>query len=132
MRLGDVHPDIGRYLREDCYCPGEIYDVSGFFCIVYSADDECDVIEHSDDATAVVMLRASGRESERQQAVMLWHDADRVLDALRVDATDNNRGILRSLVRGEEPDGRIDEYVPGNLARSVERVMSFTDIVMTG
>lgn len=30
MILKDVHKDMERYLEYDCYCPGEIYDVSGF------------------------------------------------------------------------------------------------------
>lgn len=32
MILKDVHKDVERYLNEDCYCIGEIYESNGFFC----------------------------------------------------------------------------------------------------
>ncbi len=36
--FGSVHPDVKRYLDHDCYCPGEIYDFTGIWAMVYKAD----------------------------------------------------------------------------------------------
>jgi hypothetical protein len=48
-----------------------------------------------------------------------------VLHAQRVDATENNVGILRDIVRGVKPDGRqLDEYVPGKMQRDMDRLMN--------
>lgn len=37
--FGSVHPDVKRYLDHDCYCPGEIYDFTGIWAMVYKADE---------------------------------------------------------------------------------------------
>lgn len=134
MRLGDVHEDMERFLREDCYCPGEIYGVDGFFFQVFTVDDECRLIERSKDMTAIVATTVRGGEEDPSpQAIMFWHDEGdgRIIDAQRVDATENNVGILRAIVRGEEPDGReIDEFEPGDTARQLREVLSMCDMVM--
>lgn len=134
IKLGEVHADMGRYLQEDCYCPGEIYGVDGFFFHVFTVDDECRLIERSEDRTAVVATTQRGGEDlKRPQAIMFWHDEGdgRIIDAQRVDATENNVGILRSIVRGEKPDGRkIDEFEPGSLERQVAKVLDLADAVI--
>ena len=131
MKLGDIH-DMERYLSEDCYCPGEIYDISGFFYEIFKADDECVLIAESEGMTAVV---ATGKHESRPQAIMFWHDDDetpgRIVDAQRVDATENNIGILRSIVNGEKPDGRnIDEFDPGSTAKSLKEIARMCDFVI--
>lgn len=130
-RLGDIE-DMGRFLEEDCYCPGEIYDATGFFYQVFSVDDECVPIARSDGMTAIVVTSGC---ATRPQAIIFWHDDDdapgRIIDAQRVDATENNIGILRSIVNGERPDGRkLDEFEPGSTAKSLEEIMSICDGVI--
>lgn len=107
-KLGDIK-DMERYLQEDCYCPGEIYSPDGFFFKIFNVDDDCKVIEENEGKIAVVV---------RDQAIIFWRDGDvpgRIIAAQRIDATENNIGILKSVVRGETPDGRkIDEFKPGS------------------
>ena len=131
MKLGDVHPDMERFLQEDCYCPGEIYDVTGFFYEIFKADDECKVIEGNDKMTAVVAT--SSWENSLPQAILFWHDDGngKIIDAQRVDATENNIGILRTIVQGGKSDGRkLDEYKPGSTKKSLEKVLSIADAVI--
>lgn len=131
MKIGDVHPDMERFLQEDCYCPGEIYDVTGFFYEIFKADDECKVIEGNDKMTAVVST--SSWKNSLPQAILFWHDdgTGKIIDAQRVDATENNIGILRTIVQGGKPDGRkIDEYKPGSTKKSLEKVLSIADAVI--
>lgn len=135
MKFSDIHPDIERFLQEDCYCPGEIYDVTGFFCVVYGIDDECELIERSDDMTAVVATTyLHGERHKHPQAIIFWHDEDdhkKIVDAQRFDATDNNIGILRTIVQGGKPDGRkIDEFVPGQTESELSKVLGMCDFVM--
>ena len=128
--LGSVHSDMSRYLKEDCYCPGEIYGPDGFFFRVYEDTDMCVLVEQNDSMTVVVT------DEEEPQAVIFWHDEPsdpgRIIDAQRVDATENNVGILVSIARGEKPDGRkLDEFDPGSLERSLNKVLSVADFVIT-
>lgn len=130
-RLGDIE-DMDRFLEEDCYCPGEIYDATGFFYLVFSADDECVLIERSEGMTAVV---ATSKQSTRPQAIIFWHDdkdaPGRIIDAQRMDATENNIGILRDIVNGKKPDGRkLDEFVPGSMAKSLREVARISNLVI--
>lgn len=59
MKLKDI-ANMEEYLENDCYCPGEIYDMSGFFFRVYHAEDECVLItkgisqENNEDVICVV------------------------------------------------------------------------------
>ena len=129
-RLGEIE-DMERFLADDCYCPGEIYDTTGFFCQIFSVEDECALIARSDGMTAVVVTS----DATRPQAIIFWHDDDekpgRIIDAQRVDATENNIGILRSIVNGGRPDGRkLDEFEPGSTAKSLKEIMSICDLVI--
>lgn len=55
----------------------------------------------------------------------------RIIAAQRIDATENNIEILKSIVRGEKPDGRkIDEFKPGSTQKALNEVMSLADAVM--
>ena len=130
-RLGDIE-DMERFLAEDCYCPGEIYDMTGFFYQVFSVDDECVLIAESKGMTAVVATSKHGR---RPQAIMFWHDDDdrpgRIIAAERIDATENNIDILRTIVHGGKPDGRkIDEFKPGSTAKSLKEIARMCDFVI--
>lgn len=133
MKLGDI-PDMERYLAEDCYCPGEIYDISGFFFEIFKADDECVLIAESEGMTAVV-AKSGTFDNSKPQAIMFWHDdddrPDRIIAAQRIDATENNIDILRTIVHGGEPDGRkIDEFEPGSSADALNDMLSISDLVI--
>lgn len=132
MKLGEVHEDMERFLQEDCYCPGEIYDLTGFFFRVYTVQDECRLIGQREDKLAVVLTtRGGGREDDYPQVVTFHLEEGRIVDGRRVDATENNVEIVSALIRREDVSGRrLDEYVPGSAAESVRRVLSMCDMVM--
>lgn len=133
MRLGDVHEDMERFLREDCYCPGEIYDLSGLFYIYYTEEDECRPIGSREDKLAVILTtRGGGRECTHPQAVVFHLEDGSIVDARRVDATENNVWILRALIDGRDTEGRkLDEFVPGSMERSLKRALSMCDVIIT-
>lgn len=134
MKFGEVHDDMGRFLQEDCYCPNEIYGIDGFFYMLFTVDDECSLIERGDKMAAVVCTTSNGEGIAQPQAVIVWYDGespDRVIAAQRVDATENNIGILRTIVQGGHPDGRkLDEFEPGSLKKQVEKVLDLADVVI--
>ena len=127
-RLADVHPDMERFLEEDCYCPNEIYDVSGFFYQLFYPDTECGIVTQTEDASVVV---ACGARQDRPQCIYFWHDdgSGRIVDAQRVDATENNIGLLRDLAHGKRPEGRLNEYEAGRMESDLKKVFSMCDAV---
>lgn len=130
-RLRDVHPDMERYLEEDCYCPNEVYDLSGFFFELFPPDTECTLVAQSETHTGVV----AQNDGSSPQVILFCHDdgSGRILGATRVDATDNNIGIVRTIIEGGSPDGRkIDEFEPGAMVKSIRKVLSISDAVMVG
>lgn len=134
MILKQAHPDMERYLQEDCYCPGEIYDTSGFFFQIFKADDTCEVFAKSEGMTALVATSSMSDNCE-PQAILFWHDEpgepERIIAAQRVDATENNIGIIFGIVHGIEPDGRkIDEFKKGSQAKALGEILSIADMVI--
>lgn len=135
MRVSDVHPDMARYLHEDCYCPGEIYDVSGFGFYVFDDDLPCRLIARND-GTGMLAFVATPRSTP--MAVIAWYDdpdgdnpEHRVVAAQMVDATENNIGILRDIVDGAAPDGRrIDAFDEQGDAEAMRRLLSVADAVI--
>lgn len=128
-----AHPDMRRYLEESCYCPGEVYDRTGFSFLVFEPDGECVVREQTD--TMTVVTATSRMCPDLPQAIIFWHDEPdepgRIIDAQRFDATENNIGILCDVAKGATPDGRkIDEFVDGQQARDIARLLSMADMVI--
>ena len=138
--LGEVHSDMARYLAEDCYCPGEIYDITGFFYQIYKPETKCIVIAANEELTAVVAkpwnFKATGDDEEaKPQAIIFWHDDDanpgRIIAAQRVDATENNIGVLKTIADSGKPDGRkLDEFEPGSTAKSLYEISGLCDLVL--
>ena len=54
MKIKDLHNDIERYLREDCYCSNEIYGTDGFGYRLHYADDECVKFAETDDFVSCI------------------------------------------------------------------------------
>lgn len=127
MKLSDVHKDMNRYLENDCYCPNEIYDVTGFFFKLFPADTEVIVIAKSD--THIGVVEAS---NDFPQAVLFEVESeDKVLNATRVDATENNIELIRRIANGNDTSGmKVDEFVSGQTAKSLDEILSLCDAIM--
>ena len=129
MILKDIHKDMERYLEYDCYCPGEIYDVSGFFFQVFKADEECREISRGadyrnpEDTVITVVCR--------NQLINFWVRGDKITGAERYDATENNIRIMPLAIAGKlSPEDRLDEFKPGETAKSLNEILSMADAVL--
>lgn len=124
MKLKDI-PDMERYLEEDCYCPGEIYDMSGFFYRVYHGDDECEVLyEGEKGAINGVFVQVDN------QIIYIEKTPEMVEHCVRIDATDHNKEEIGKFLRGEIDKMSIDEFEEGETERQVEKILSIADAVM--
>lgn len=127
MKFKDVHPDVERYLAHDCYCPNEIYDVSGFFYLLFPADSECTVIAQNAKKTALLM------ESEKNPyIVMLWHEGDTIENAQHLDGTENNLSFAKKYIEDTLVQGKdhIDCFDPDGYNRTMEQMLSLCNGVI--
>ena len=129
MILKDIHDDMERYLKHDCYCPGEIYDVSGFFFQVFKADEECkelyrgiDFRNPEDTVITVVCMN---------QLINFWVNGDRIMEAERYDATENNIRIMPFAISGALSTGdKLDEFKPGETKKNLDEILAVADAVL--
>lgn len=131
MKIKDVHPDMERYLQEDCYCPYEVYDPTGFFFDLFYPDYECLCVKKADRASVVIAHGNLDEHKKRPQCLFIQHRGGKVIDVTRVDATDNNIDLLKRLADGESCEGRkLDEFKEGSTARSLAEMFSLCDAVI--
>lgn len=138
MLLRDVHPDVQRYLEEDCYCPYEVYEPNGFFFDLFYPDIECVLVAKTD--TVAVVIACGEFSQERPQCLVFFYGENdypsRIVNAQCVDATENNIAFLRDYASGKtvreltEAGRRLDEYEPGSTARSLKQMFSLADAVI--
>ena len=128
MLLKDIHDDVERYLENDCYCPGEIYDASGFFFQVFKADEECKELyrgvdfRYPDETIITVICR--------DQLINFGVKEDKIVEAERYDATKNNIRIMPFAIAGAlSPEEKLDEFKPGSTARNLNEILSMADAV---
>lgn len=134
MKLKDIK-DVERYLKEDCYCPGEIYSFDGFFYQLFDAEDSCKLIAESDDKVVVVspVEVPSEEKSYTVQIVVFYREGDKVVDALRMDATRNNLDLVVKYVNGtitSEERHKFDSYDPKKTADSIRQVLNMADAII--
>lgn len=120
MKLKDIL-NMKEYLENDCYCPGEIYSSDGFFFEIFEADDTCKMLGVNDDLIAVVC---------KTQVLLLAKENNCIVDSVRYDATENNMRLLKALVKGEKPKGKLDIFPNNTVAKDLKKIMQLADAVI--
>lgn len=122
--LGDLY-DMNYYLENKCYCPGEIYDISGFFYQVYHIDDKCIPLCEGklkdDDVVAVVC---------KDQILAFWVENEHIISAERYDATENNISEIKALLTGKKDHITLNEYDGKDSKKSLSELMQLVDAVI--
>ena len=127
MRLKDI-ANMEKYLQEDCYCPGEIYDVSGFFFQVFKAEEECKLIANgkskdSDNTVTCVICK--------NQIINFWINSDNeIVSAERYDATENNIKQMADFWNGKSDNVDLDEFNEGETDKNLADIMQYADAIM--
>lgn len=85
-KLKDLHPDIERYLKEDCYLPGEIYASNRFFYEVFEPNELCTPLSSCRNF-GLKFVSAICRD---QILMFLLDEDDTIYEAVRYDATPHN------------------------------------------
>lgn len=134
MKIKELHPDVERYLNQDCYCPHEIYSCDGFFYQYFYEDQECEKIGENNEYVCCI-AHPDRDETMKPQLLFFCVDGDKCIDAFRYDATQNNIEMAKILFKkGLEPlkaSGRLfNNYEKGEKVRSLKEILSIADAIM--
>lgn len=130
MKLKDI-ADMKEYLKNRCYCPGEIYDITGFFFQVFSPDTECKKFlsgerEHIHGDFVI----AQAEETYDPQIILIQHKDGVVEFCERYDATENNIKQLTQWINKEIDKVNLDEFEPGATSKNLKQIFNMCDAVM--
>ena len=127
MKLNDIG-NMEEYLQNDCYCPGEIYDVTGFFFRVFSKDDECEKLgekKSKNDNQYIICVVC------KDQIINFWIDNGKIKGAERYDATDNNIRFMKLWLADKSIDGmKINEFEDGKTERNLNEIMKYASAII--
>jgi len=135
MKIKDLHKDVERYLQHDCYCPHEVYSFDGFGYQLFYEDQECEKIGDKYEGNRGVVACIAhpfNEESNKPQVVLFSIEDDKVFDAIRFDATDNNIEMTKIFIEkgneGLKASGmKFNEYNPGETAKSLKQILSLSN-----
>ncbi len=133
MKLKDI-ADMEDYLENRCYCPHEIYDMTGFFYELFFPETECTLlISGSKGGVHGVFVIAkperTGDYKPREQIIYIEITDSKVDSCIRLDNTQNNREQIQKFMNGEIDMMSFDEYDVGSTQKNIEEIMSVTDAI---
>lgn len=133
MKLKDI-VDMKDYLEDRCYCPHEIYDMTGFFYELFYPETECTVlVSGSRGAIHGVFVTAkpkkTGSYEPREQIVYIEITDNKVDSCICLDNTQNNREQIEKFMNGEIDKMSFDEYEDTKTKESLENLMSVAEAI---
>lgn len=130
MKLQDI-ADMKDYLENRCYCPYEIYDMTGFFFQLFKPETECTVFAKGERGLVHgTFVFAKADVNSKMQIIYIEHENNVVNDCVRLDATKNNVDQILKFMSGEIEKMSFDEYKDTNTAESLEEIFSLADAIM--
>lgn len=131
MKLKDI-ADMQDYLEHRCYCPGEIYDMSGFFYQVFSPEADCLLMAEGNKGAihGKFVIAISTHKDAKSQIIYIEIEDDKVHSCVRLDATENNISQIMQFMRGEIKKMVFDEYKETDTAKALDEILSIADAIM--
>lgn len=122
IKIKDLHPTIESYLKNDCYCPYEVYSPDGFFYQIFKPEDDCVRVFEKDDAVACIA---------NNQLILFTKHLDRVVDAVRIDATENNVKLIIDISNGiADKSRRFDKFPDNSTDEDIKKLLSIAHAVI--
>lgn len=129
MKLRELHPDVERYLEEDCYCPNEVYSVDGFGYMLVYADAECELLGKYTYYKEPVLLVATYAENTPILLNIFLNTDNRYVTGMeRYDLTEHNISEIKDLLTGKKNTIHLSEH--DRLLKDTQRLLSLSDAVM--
>lgn len=130
MKLKDI-ADMEKYLENRCYCPYEIYDMTGFFFQCFKPDTECKFIAEGErGAIHGTFVLAKADEDSKEQIVYIEHRNGIVETCTRFDATENNKHMVIDFMDGRINKMILDEYSDTNTKEALSKIMDLADAII--
>lgn len=139
MILKEIHKDMSRYLKEDCYCPNEIYSPDGFFFQYFYEDEECELLGDVKESNLIYCI-VEKTKNHGHAILEIKLDGDKILDVVRYDATENNIEIVAYLIKNgfketfiwmDENKKNINGFKDGDPYKAIKEVLELFDFTMT-
>lgn len=124
MKLRDI-ADMEDYLENRCYCPYEIYDLSGFFYQEFYPDMDCTLIG------SCVRGAIHGTFAIAGNQIIYIEISDNEVDScIRIDATENNKRVILDFMAGKTDKMTFDEFEEGATEKAVNDILKHADAIM--
>ena len=129
-KLGDI-ADMNDYLENRCYCPYEIYDMSGFFFQIFKPETECKrLISGERGAIHGAFVIAKTNPDALEQIIYIETTGNNVDSCIMFDATANNIDQVLKFMNGKIDKMTLDEFEKGATAKSLEEISRVADAIM--
>lgn len=131
MKLKDI-ADMEEYLENRCYCPHEIYDMTGFFFNCFEPDVECELLAEGERDSihgTFVMAKPSQFNEDSLQIIYIEHQDGYVDSCIRIDATENNKEQILKFLNGEIEKMCFNEYADTKTDEALKEIFSIADAV---
>ena len=126
MKLKDI-ADMEDYLENRCYCPHEIYDMSGFFYQEFFPDMDCTLI-----GSCVREAIHGSFVVVGNQIIYIEISDNKVDSCIRIDATEKNKHVILDFMAGKTDKMMFDEFEEGATEKAVKDVLKYADAIMEG
>ena len=131
MKLNDI-ADMDIFLNERCYCPFEIYDISGFFFQEFTPDTECKLIaEGTRNSLHGKFVIAKAGDEYQPQIIYIEITNDKVDSCTRFDATENNIREVVEFMAGTNDKLHLDEFPETDTAKKLDEIFSVADAIIS-
>lgn len=129
MKLKEIK-GVEYYLKNNCYCPNEIYSSDGFFYQIFTPEEECKYLGKNESHHMVIC---------KDQLLLFYthkDDETKIVDSIRYDATENNVEMCILLAKGKQvkefkSEGRkLDRFKDNSTDRDLEKILSIADAIL--
>lgn len=127
MKLKELHKGIGRYLVEDCYCSGEIYESNGIFFNVFDVLDDCKFLCKSDDKLDIIPFISC--ICKDKILVFSINTDNEISDSVQYPATENNMKLIKEIAETGKSDIELNSFSE-NEDKTFEHLCNLVDIIM--
>ena len=129
MRLKEIK-GVEHYLKNDCYCPNEIYSSDGFFYQIFKPEEDCKYLGVNESHHMVIC---------KDQLILFYihkDDNNKIVDSIRYDATKNNIEMAVAIVNGKnvkeyiEQGRKLDKFKDNSTERDLKQILNMADAIM--
>ncbi len=134
MKLKEIL-NMEYYLKNECYCPGEIYSADGFFYEIFKGENECIwlgecEIENNFLSKLPFIAVVSESSNKDKQILLVMYECEEIQDILRFDATENNIKLIKEVIKNNTTNLKFSEYEEGKIEKSLKEIFEIADAIL--